>query len=270
MSTSIKDYIDIVDLTDTNAYGQLIEIFTKKYPLPVLTVPIKPTTVIYRSRQNLSDQNFTHFDDLSYPPKELIKDFSRANKPHEQKFYASDRYETNLTELLPFWISIIEEGKLLSVTTSFWELQKEMFVGIIPDLKNQNLMHFINTSGFSDNFKKDIEEWNTINRYFYAQGFYDKQIYIVSSAFSNSVILGIESLGDEAHGILYTSVQNRDGWNLAVNPNFVDNHIKLVKVVKHFIRRGPDKNQKPTYNNFNVPEPRTPKKLDNDSKTIYW
>ena len=110
MRKSVKEFIKEIDLSNEGAYNLLLEIFTKKYPMPVLSVPIMASSMMYRSRQNLTESDFTDFNDLSYPPIEVITEYSRANKPNEQIFYASDDIDTNLTELLPYWSSLVDEG----------------------------------------------------------------------------------------------------------------------------------------------------------------
>lgn len=268
MKKSVKEFINEIDLSSDEAYNQLLDIFTKKYPMPVLTVPIKANSVMCRSRQNLTESNFTDFKDLSYPPTEVIKEYSRANIPFEQMFYASDGYETNLTELLPYWSSLVDEGDSIAVTIGFWQLDIDILVGIIPDLENKNLMNFISESQFSKEFYRNIDDWGEINKYFRGQGFFDKNIYKFSSAYCKAVIENIKLLGDNAQGVLYTSVQNADGWNLALNPKLVDEHLHLVRVGKQLIRRNRDENGRPSYDNFQTP--RIARELDQENHKIIW
>lgn len=268
MEKSVKNLIDEIDLSSEEAYNLLLEIFTKKYPMSVLTVPIMARSVMCRSRQNLTESDFTEFKDLSYPPIEVITEYSRANKPFEQIFYASDDFETNLTELLPYWSSLVDEGDTIAVTTGFWQLDIDILVGIIPDLENRKLMAFINESQFSKEFDRDKDDWDVINQYFRGQGFYDKNIYKVTSAYCKAVIQNIELLGDNAQGVLYTSAQNTKGWNLALNPQLVNEHLHLVRVGKQFIRRNQEVNGKPSYDNFQTPI--IAKELDQNNSKIIW
>ena len=55
MEKSAKEFINEIDLSSEEAYNLLLEIFTKKYPMPVLTVPIMASSVMCRSRQNLTE-----------------------------------------------------------------------------------------------------------------------------------------------------------------------------------------------------------------------
>lgn len=268
MSKSIEQLIASVDFSSDNAYDEFYEIFTKIYPMPVLSVPIKAKSVMYRSRQNHNGNNFINYNDLSYPPKDVITEYSRANKPYEQIFYASDSEGTNLVELLPYWSSRVNMGETIAITTGLWQLDRDIIVGIIPDLENKNLMDFINNSQFSKQFKNNIGDWATINEFFRGQGFYDKNIYKVTSSYCNAVIQNIKSLGDDVQGVIYTSAQYNEGWNLALNPNLADNHLHLVRVGKQFIRRNQDENGKPTYDNFQ--EPQMAKGLDNKRCRILW
>lgn len=268
MKNSIKEHIFKIDLSSENAYNKLYHIFSKIYRMPVLTVPIKANSGIFRSRTNHPDADFTNFRDLSYPPKNIVTEYSRANKPSEQLFYASDKYEISILELLPYWPSLVDVGETIAVTTGIWQLDSDILVGIIPDFKNSELMEYLNSSQYSDALNSDRDDWNSINQYFRGQGFYDKNIYKVTSAYCKAVIHNIESLGDNAQGILYTSVQHSTGWNLALNPQVVDDHLQLVSVIKHFIRRNHSVNGKPSYDNFQSPI--EAKRLDKHKSKIIW
>lgn len=268
MEKSIREYIEELDLSNEEAYNQLYKIFTKKCPMPVLTVPILANSGIYRSRTNHPGADFTNFRDLSYPPKNIITEYSRANKPSEQIFYASDKYEISILELLPYWPNLVDVGETIAVTTGIWQLDSDILVGIIPDFKNSELMKYVNSSQYSNALNSDRDDLNSINQYFRGQGFYDKNIYKVTSAYCKAVIHNIESNGDNVQGLLYTSVQHSTGWNIALNPQVVNDHLQLVSVIKHFIRKNHSINGKPSYDNFQTPI--EAKRLDKHKSKIIW
>lgn len=65
---------------------------------------------------------------------------------------------------------------------------------------------------------------------------------------------------------LYTSAQDKNGWNVALEPHVLDNQlIKFDKVFKHFINKI---DSIPTYNNFI--DPVAPQKIDFENKKIIW
>ncbi|MBM4401583.1 MAG: hypothetical protein FJ045_06500, partial [Crenarchaeota archaeon] len=266
--TELREFVNQVDLDADDAYDRLFRAFSRQFTMPVLTAPIKAGNVLFRSRQNADDSDFAFFCDLSYPPSESVTNYSRANVPGQQLFYASDRFETNLAELLPYWVQGISIGTTFAVTTAAWELTNEIVVAMVPDFNNDRLMEFLRGSSVWESLSREKHYWDYINSFFHDQGVYKRHVYKVSSAFSNALLQNCAAVGWKVQGILFTSAQDTSGWNLALLPQTADTHLKLVSVVKHLIRRNADVNGKPSYDNFQTPI--IAFVLDYDKRTIIW
>lgn len=265
---SLKKYVSQIDLGTEEAYDILFEAFTQRFPMSMMWFPIKKESCVFRSRNNIFNKDFYQYSDLSYPPSKDIKKYSRANKPNQQVFYASDNYATNLTELLPFWSQNISTGKSFSVTTGIWGLSKSIIVSVIPDVSNERMIPFIEKISELKHNSIIQNYWSYINSFFRTQGFYEQNVYKFTSAFCNALIHNIKQSGNLVDGVLYTSVQDPSGWNIAISPEAFDSIFFLKDVVKHFIQMEGFKNGKPVYNNFRGDV--IPHKLDRSLKKIIW
>jgi hypothetical protein len=264
----LSQFITQVDLTAESAYDQLYEAFTQQFSMPILIAPIKAENLLFRSRQNHKATDFESFGELSYPPAESVTDFSRANKPGQQLFYASDKYETTLAELLPYWLQGAEVGETFEVTTAAWMLTSGIVVAMIPDFNNARLMEMLTGTSVWNSLLGEQPYWDYVNSFFHEQGVYNRGIYKITSAFANALIHNTTAVGQNIQGILFTSAQDTSGWNVALIPKAADEHLRLEAVVKHRIRRNADVNGKPTYDNFQTPT--VPLRLDNDNRWIIW
>jgi RES domain len=266
--TKLPEFINKIDLQAPEAYDLLFEAFTEQFPMPILTTLIKAKSFMFRIRQNTTSLDFRTFEDLLYPPVENVTSYSRANKPHQQIFYASDNFATTIAEMMPYWSKGFDVGDIFSMTSGMWELEQDILVTIIPDLVNQRLMELLAKSPVSTAIGSDLKYWNYINTFFHGQGFNDNRIYKVTSAFCNALIQNATTFGDKIGGVLYTSAQDPTGWNLALAPTVADNCLKLNDVAKHFIRKGKPANGKPTYDNYITPV--VAKSLDYGTRQIKW
>ena len=266
--TKLEQLIRNLDLNSDNAYASLFKAFTHDLSMPILTCPIKANSFVFRIRQNQPDANYQKFGDISYPPQERVIGYSRANKPLQQVFYASDNFGTALTELMPYWSGRFNVGDKFAVTSGLWMLKTDIHLAIIPDLANERLMEFLSKSPALRTLTADAEYWEFVNSYFKAQGILNAGIYKFTSAFCNALINNVTTLGDKVAGILYTSAQDPTGWNVALTPQIVDECLSMNNVVKHIIQRDGTRNGKPTYNNFATPV--IAKSLDHSTENISW
>ncbi len=154
----LKNFVSKINIEAETAYDELYRVFTHEFDMPIIFVPFKRESICFRSRNNSDGKDYCNFSDLSYPAKEYLTKYSRANKPGQQVFYCSDNYGTSLTELLPFWSKDMEVGDLITVTVSQWNFNKEFYAAAIPDFTNNRLMSLLENnlpSLKSDNvFKK--------------------------------------------------------------------------------------------------------------------
>jgi len=267
---SLKTFVSKINFESETAYDELFRGFTQGFNMPIIFVPIKKESFGYRSRNNLNGKDFCHFNELSYPDKKFITKYSRANKPGQQVFYSSDDFETNITELMPYWSKDLKIGDTFAITTGQWGFKKEIYVSVIPDFTNVRLKTLLDNILDLKRGTTVWEYWEYINSFFRAQGFYQPSIYKFTSAFCNALIHNSQVIDEKVNGILYTSIQNTSGWNLAILPKFVDENLELKSVFKLFLRKQGSTNGKPKYDNFLTPDPVLPKKLDFSSHKIIW
>jgi len=265
MKDTIRHILSI-NLDDEFAYQRLLELFLNVKTFPVYNVPIvKEKSTIYRTRQNLYG-DFTDFSDLSYPPSELIKDFGRVNKPFQSVFYGSDSFETTMTELMPNWFLGNSAGDIITLTTSSWVVQENLNVIIIPDFRNERMNEIIKIAKIREIHDEQLMFLGFINQIFSENSFYSKKIYKITSAYCNAIKLFFERENEKIDGILYTSAQDKRGWNLALESHVIDKElIKFKYAIKQFINKF---DSTPSYNNFIEPQP--PKSIDFKNKKINW
>ncbi len=244
------DLIEQVDLESAIAYERILEIFfARRFGLPGHIVPIKNGSKIYRTRFSINEQAYESIADISYPLCSNVKNFSRANRPGQIVFYGSDSINTNLTELMPYWLENIQIGQKIYVTHGEWKVVEDIRVLIIPDYSNSKMVQLtekINQLIGSEEEKMLIDY---INKLFRINTIENKNIYKITSAFCNVIRCFAERKNESIDGIMYTSVQDRIGFNLALNTNVVDsNKIQLAKVGKQSFKKI---NNKPLYIEIN-------------------
>ena len=265
MKNTIRHILGI-NLDDEFAYQRLLELFINVKTFPVYKVPVvKGESIIYRTRQNLNG-DFTDFSDLSNPPSELIKDYGRVNKPFQSVFYGSDSFETTMTELMPNWFIENSKGDIITLTTSSWSVEEKLNVIIIPDFRNERMDEIIKIAKIREIHDEQLIFLGFINQLFNENSFYNKRIYKITSAYCNAIKLFFDRENEKIDGILYTSAQDKNGWNLALEPHVIYKEmIKFKFAIKQFINKT---DSTPSYNNFI--EPQAPKSIDFKNKKIIW
>jgi hypothetical protein len=265
MKGIISNIINI-NLDDEYAYEKLLDIFLKTRPFPVYTIPIeKEKNFIYRTREN-DKRDFIDFSELSNPPIKNVTNFGRANKPFQSVFYGSDSWKTNITELMPNWFLDKNTGDKITITITKWKVVENLNVIIIPDFKNEKMSEIIKRIKTLEILDEELMFLSFINQIFNENTFYNKRIYKITSAFCNALIIYFSSLGMKIDGVLYTSAQDNNGWNLALESHVVENKmIVLDRAMKQVIEK---MNSIPVYNNFQEPE--FAKRIDFKNKKILW
>jgi len=266
MNSFEKEINEILE-SSSFIYNELFCYFSILKSLPVYNYKLPKGNSFYRARKNDNFTNFQHISDLYSPPKTLVKNFSRANAPFQSVFYVSDTWETNLVELKPFLLSGLAIGDVIWVTQAKWKLIQDLNLIILPDFKNPKMAGFIN------NFISELSE-NQIQFLSFINSFFSKPInptkddsktYQLTTAFCNALLAESVRNKKPIDGIIYTSVENNSGFNLALNPILIEqNKMKIENVFKHFLR----KTAKTTFDNFI--EPNAPTKIDFEKNQIEW
>lgn len=248
-------------------YDELFCYFSTLKSIPVYNYKLPKGNSFYRARKNENFVNFQNISDLYFPPKTLIKDYSRANVPFQSVFYVSDTWETNLVELKPFLLGGLAIGDIIWITQAKWQQIQDFNLVILPDFENPKMTEFIN------NFVSKLSE-NQIQFLRFINSFFSKAInpskddsktYQLTSAFCNALLAESVRNKKPIDGIIYTSVLDRSGFNLALNPSVIEQKkIVIENVLKHFLR----KSSKTTFDNFI--EPNMPTNIDFEKNKIEW
>jgi len=218
MEEEIKEVMRIVNKSDLNSLFAYEEIFATFLYFKHFSFPsslLKSKSVFYRTRNN-KNKSFTEFSDLSCPDASLIHNYSRANKPHQNVFYISDKYETTRNELLPTWSHDAPINYQFDITISLWQLNEDIFVALVPEKSNPTFHEY-----FKKNFSAiEIEFLNWVTDKFSAKILENPNVYKFTSALCN-VLLNRETK-QKNWGTLYTSVHSRGeigkGYNIALIP----------------------------------------------------
>ena len=215
-----------------NEFGIL---FNPVTPLKHLEFSLK----IFRAREANLNTDFNLIRAHSYPPIDLTK-MGRCNFPKYPVFYGSDNALTALIEIarntenpnkkyfISKWEILSPEETLIFQTFLQTELPDENLYKIFQkEIKGK-----INkTFEKSFNEKLDPEREKGLVKYL---SFLDSS-FIKDNNYSLSASLAFKALYDEHNYrtdiLMYPSVQTKfQGVNLAIQPNFVENYLKLNRI----------------------------------------
>lgn len=249
----IKNIITDFKSLDLSKYpqGQIEQIFRKIRKLPIHETTFHAGMVIHRARPNDNGDNFRKRKDLSYKPQEFNKTYQRASTPNRTMFYGAVIPTENLEYELDSErvIAASEASYLLRNPNEFKNGEQKIVYGkwrIISDCKlatilssdaNKNVTPYSKkcSERFFNWLKEEhpdyVEQATLLTDYFadeYAkEGIKDGEDYkyMISANFSESLVqLGL-------NGVIFPSVRiEARGINVAIEPNFVDNFMRLEAV----------------------------------------
>jgi hypothetical protein len=193
----------------------------------VISITIKPFVKLYRL--NICPEKPTNISRIKYPPSKLITDYQRANRPHHPLFYCSLGKEAPFFELnlkigdRVVWSSWenttdIVVNNIGFSSKSFQSLGAQRpFLNIGSHVNIEDKIQLTVADFLCDEFTKKINKSCSY-------------LYKLSAAISEIFLSG-----DFFNALLYPSISMWAGAdNLAIKPNYVDNHL-VPKSVKYFI-----------------------------------
>ena len=228
--------------------------------IPIYSYRIIKKHTFFRSRINKDSKYFYDFKDLSYPDKEMVRIFGRANKPGQNLLYLSDTAITSFSEILP---TERKKDEVIELTTTKWSIEQDLTVRIIPDFENEKMKELISSISES-NVKNQLDFLKILNFYFRAvpENGGDNFAYEITSAFCNALLAESKRENTLNDGTLYTSVQLSKGFNLALKTDIVKSgKIKIIEVEKHYLRN---------LGNYVAIETERPKKVNFKTGEIEW
>jgi len=229
------------NLDGLSAYDELLYLFNSFKKFPFFIIPINPNQEIYRSRYNVineSKKEYSEFKDFLLKDSDKVIDFGRLNKPFQSVLYVSESIKTTISELMPNWFTEVGARELINVTTGEFKINEILKVIVIPDFKNRKMNKLINKAKIKEETDDDKYFLSFINMIFRDNSLYNSKTYIVTAAFANTLRTYCYNKSIRFDGILYTSAQDRKGYNVALEPHVIDNHmIRLKKITKEIIRK---------------------------------
>lgn len=242
--------------------SQIEEIFKKIRKMPIHETTFHAGMVIYRARTKDNGETYCKRKDLSYKPREFNNKYQRASKPNRTMFYGAVIPTENLQyELDSEQVIAASEASYLLRNPDLYKTGEQKLVfgkwRIIGDCKLATVLYSDykkNISPYSKNCSERLFEWlksehpdyfehAKLLTDFFAEEYAKVGIneeedykYMISANFSESVVhLGI-------NGVIFPSVRiESKGLNVAIDPNFVDNFMRLESVCECTIYKNKNK-----------------------------
>lgn len=186
---------------------------------------------IFRARYLQAIDDINLISEHSYPPRNIAQQLLRCNFPMNPVFYCANDSGTALAEIIGK-----ADYKNSRFCISSWGLKLSdhkihvhPFLGDLPDDNLYNIfkLDYLNrlNEHFDNKLKNDQLEGAKEYLNFLSELFLSEN-YSISASISHGALYGKSNSRPEI--IMYQSVQNPDyGLNMAIHPNFVDNHMYL-------------------------------------------
>ncbi len=247
----ILKYLEDVYTTSTMKYEIMFAEFALLNGFEFHIVKFDIGTKIARCRFNSDNNSYKNVTQISYPPNTYINDFSRANRPNQKLFYASDSEIACLAEMIPLWNRVLSGQEKYKVTSSLWKTTDMLNMIVIP---NRN-----STSDYNKIIIKKMKEieqdfWEYITNKFKTTTLDDEYIYEFTSAFSNALRINAHNQGFKVDGIIYSNVLLDEYINIALLPEIIDSQ-KLIPfeiVELEFIKNNQGNNVSPNYTDTGI------------------
>jgi len=242
----VKEIINTIEKNYKSSelvYEKMLEFFFSLSGIGFNTIPMKQNSIIVRARYSGNMASLINLSDITYPPIQYIKNFSRLNRPYQSLFYGSESESACLSEMLPFLIDEYKTGDYIYLTLSKWIVRHDLELLIIPDTNNSNEM---NKKVIELLNNEEITFWDYISTKFKMSTKEDKSIYEFTSAFANALWLNSKRQNINLNGFIYSSVQSKLNVNIALSTDTVDDALTPVELAElKFQRTG--------MNDFNLP-----------------
>lgn len=261
-SRDIIKILNELDLKENNAYDNVISLFENgEIEIPYLTYKVQKGIIVFRSRENELTSFFTSIDELSCPRSHQVKYYNRANRPFQSVFYCSDKRESSYSEFMEKWAEY-KHGTTFSITIGMWRIIKDLNLILISnqEMPARKINQIKGSPWTQDN--EVLNEFLTAK--FVQQAYYDKSVYILTSAIANTLVLK-----SKCDGIMYPCIPtNGNGFNFAIKKDIYENGgVKLEAVLREtFKTTNNKKSDKPIHISTGIKEGR----INQSRKSIDW
>lgn len=192
------------------------------------------------SSGRLRNERVTQIADLKSPPREIVTWYNRCYMPGESMFYGAFDPMTLVEEICP------QTNDLVTIST--WELISDYRITYCPVFQNQpavsynlltehyKMLQYVKTMEFPVELRPMIESLSRFVAYTFTRPCPSKNDmeYFFCGYFASRMLndMGV----DNAEAILYPSVKaGLTRQNIAIKPEVIDNHYKLVKVEEYIV-----------------------------------
>lgn len=238
--------IDVYEYVET-----ILNLLTKEFGLiPNLKQQIKSKNFLqefYRARELDTFTDLELIREYSYPPLDRVS-MGRCNFPSKPVFYCSNNAKIALLEVgkhnigkgkeicLSKWELVKTEGDIIVESFLHSDLPETNAFGSIGKGLQQNI-----NKPFKISYKKNLtkkQEMGLVEYLkFLSKAFLDDDSYSLSAALAHGALYANHNYRSDI--LIYPSIQsNLLGVNIAMNPNFADNFLKMtrayiVQIEKH-------------------------------------
>lgn len=228
--TSAISRLEAINPHDEYAYENALLAYLTINQLPIFIHEIPAGQYICRTRTHDTSDFFETVDEISIPPRHIVKDFARCNRPFQSKFYGAETRPTSFVELVEYWSETKAIGEILYVTIGLWVTKKSLFAIIVttPDIENRtsdfDKHHGKALDNFIGQYEGEFKEAMIVFYRFLFERFrnpakHNPLTYIITSAYCNLALAEAEG---RVNCISYPSVPfGGEGINFAINSDFV-------------------------------------------------
>ena len=212
-------------------------IFKEFEIIPNIFKLLKPshfTFPIFRVREVDSFTNISLFSEHSYPPINLTG-FNRCNFPNSPVFYCSNNPMTALMEVVrntnyqkrkfcvSKWELIDSEKEFAFQTFLQTELHKDNNFGVLKDIEIEQL-----DQPFEHKLNQDKKAGLMEYLKYLHSAFINDKSFALSASIAHRTMNAKHNLATDI--LMYPSIQTQyKGVNMAINPNFVDNMMRIQR-----------------------------------------
>lgn len=227
VESSVDSYVDAITKIITNEFGLILnpkQIFENN----------KFLKNFFRVRPLAEFNNIELIREHSYPPIDIVK-MGRCNFPKYPVFYCSTnpgtallevaRYNSNVKYCISSWELIQSDQKI--IFESFMQTPlppNNLFIPIKQNINNKINEPFIKS--FNKKLRKTQKDGLLEYLKYLDSSFVNDTDYSISATLAHRTLFAGHTFKTDV--LMYPSVQSlKNGVNLAIRPNFVDNNLRL-------------------------------------------
>lgn len=258
-----NELLEIESVSQNSTDPDLYSILYHKFFYLIDKIPFavyrkKPGNVVFRCRQNFNGEVFKNYKQISYPPKEYITKYGRANFPHESIFYGC----------IPSQLSNDDDEMIAAYNACILETDKDLLSDVRGDFKTtytvgkwaandsesnfaylpfshsaflrnpmiRNIANLFHQCALQLYPQKEVDEiiipFQKYISFKFSARKTSKNDYILTNAFKNALLNYYNLNGGRLDGIIYSSPMTHcAAINVVLTAEFVDKFLRLDNIV---------------------------------------